>query len=310
MEKITENTKKKRKFGEVIKDEIQKIIIILVSSIYILQGVFNLETKDTTILDILGNIGISIVIGITISSCLREMGIKDGRNDEIFISSMKTYGATKEKATKYFDKLSSWCHFKNEQELEFKKKDIIQSAGLSWKGFKTGYYEGHQDKLTDNQKKAIETAKKCRIARLESEELLSDFPKNDKHIDKKFGETQKDFKSRDTLSNILTRLLTGIISGLYVLQPILNAETLANILWHAVQIAIWLTFGVIKYYSAKSFMIDEYRQSHIILKTEYLNEFVVTMENNPDVIKTYLEEGDDIERYIDKLIKEKENERK
>ena len=30
------------------------------------------------------------------------------------------------------------------------------------------------------------------------------------------------------------------------------------------------------------------------------------MENNPDVIKTYLNEDDDIDGYIEKLIKEKE----
>lgn len=302
----TENTKNKKKFGDILKDEIQKIIIIVVSIIYILQGVFSLETKETSILDILGNIGLSIVIGITISNCLRGMGIKDGRNDDSFVASMKAYGLAKEKATKYFDKLSSWCHFKNEQELEFKKKDIIQEAGLSWKGFKSGYYDTHQDKLTEDQKKALEEAKKCRVAKLESEELLSDFPKSDKSVEKKFGETQNDFKRRDTVMDVATRLFTGIISGLYVLQPILSAETLANILWHAVQITIWVTFGVIKYYNAKSFMLDEYRQSHIILKTEYLNEFIVTMENNPDVIKTYLNEDDDIDGYIEKLIKEKE----
>ena len=306
--KIMESTKNKKKLGDILKDEIQKIIIIIVSIIYILQGVFSLETKETTVLDILGNIGLSIIIGITIANCLRGMGIKDGRNDEAFIASMKAYGMAKERATQYFDKLSSWCHYKNEQELEFKKRDIIQSCGLSWKGFKSGYYDKHLDKLTEEQQKALEQAKKCRIAKLVSEELLSDFPKCDKrNINQKFGETQNDYKRRDAVTDGFTRIFTGVISGLYVLQPILNAETLANILWHTVQITIWLTIGVIKYYNAKSFMLDEYRQSHIILKTEYLNEFVVTMEKDPDVIKTYLNEDDDIDGYIEKLIREKEN---
>ena len=60
-----------------------------------------------------------------------------------------------------------------------------------------------------------------------------------------------------------------------------------------------------KYANAKYFMEYEYRQSHVIQKTEYINEFYVTMENNPKVVEDFDEEQE-IDKFILDFIKEKE----
>ena len=72
------------------------------------------------------------------------------------------------------------------------------------------------------------------------------------------------------------------------------------------QISMWLTFGVMKYVNAKSFIEDEYRQTHLIQKTEYLNEFIITIQNNPSVINEF-DEDKEVQQYLDELMKEKEN---
>ena len=305
----TENEKENKRFklGTYLKDRLQFIAIFVVSIIYIFQGFFELVQKDTTVIDILGNIGLSIIVGLVITTTLNNTGLRDGANDDKYIASMKFYGETKQKATPYFDKLSSWCHYKNEQDLEYKKRDIIQSAGLSWKGFKFGYYEEHTNNLSDEQKIALNNAKKCQIIRIKPDDLLSDLPKS-KTMEKgsKFGEDRNDYVKKELIIDIVTRISMAIICGLYILKPIISEEALGNILWNTGQIVIWLSFGVIKYYNARSFMVDEYRHSHIILKTEYLNEFIVTMSNNPDVIDKYNNEDTEINRFIEEFIAKKE----
>ena len=310
MTKETE-TNQKKKIGELLRENLQKITILLVSIIYITQGIFELTKKDTTILDILGNIGMSIVVGFIISSSFTSMGLKEGRGSDLFQNSLKVYGDTKVKATPHFDKLSSWCEYKNAQELEYKKKEIIQGVGLNWKAYKFGYYDEHTEKLNDIQKKAIEDAKNAKIYKLSSQDLLSDLPNKYGKFNKresKFGQTEREYKNKNNIYNFISKVAIAIVCGLYGLEPLINEENfkdvMAGVLWNAMQIVIWITFGVTKYINAKSFMEDEYRQTHIIQKTEYLNEFTVTMQNNPKVIEKY-DEDLEINKYIEEYLKTK-----
>lgn len=314
--------KNKKKLTDLIKENLQKIIIVIVSIVYIFQGIFALRTKDTTIWDILGNIGMSIVVGVIISSSLNSMGLRSGRYGDIFMGSMEAYGLAKNRATPYFDKLSSWCDYKNAQELEAKKKEIIQNAGLNWKAYKFGYYDDEKnlEKLEERQIKALKDVKFCKIYRLVSYELLSDLPQQKTVsifgktiIPKRFGEDETSYKTRNAISNLFSRIFMSIICGAYTLMPLINAdnkaEIIAGMLWNAMQILMWLTFGIMKYMNAKSFMEDEYRQTHIIQKTELLNEFIITMEKNPSVIVEYDEDAE-IDQYIVEYInKMKSNEK-
>ena len=306
--------KEKRKITDAVKDNLQKITIVIVSMLYILQGLFTIAKKDTSIWDILGSIGLSIMVGVIISSSMNSMGLKDGRLGDIFTASMQAYGKAKEDATPYFDKLNSWCDYKNFQELEFTKKDIIQSAGLNWKAYKYGYYEEHKDKLDEKQLRALEQAKYCKIERLTARDLQSDFPQTRRTLFGlkklgRFGESERDYKNKTLVSDFLTRVFMSIICGLYTLKPLWDGtnkqEVIAGILWNMLQIMMWIALGTIKYVNAKQFIEVDYRQSHIIQKTEYLNEFTVTMKNNPKVIEEF-DETIEIDKYIEEYIREKE----
>lgn len=299
---------KKKKFGEKLRDSIQKLLILVVSVVYVSQGLFSLTKKNVTILEVLGDIGLSLVIGIIISASMNSMGLKDGRKGELFEGSMKAYGEAKTKATKYFDKLQSWCEYKNAIELEAKKKDIILSAGLSWKGFKVGYYETHKDKLNEDQKRQLERAKSAKVDKLYAGDLLSDSNKDRTLLGKtfgRFGKSEREYSAIVNTSDVFYKVAMGIICGLYMLKPVFSDQILANMMWNSLQILLWLTFGGMKYANAKYFMEYEYRQSHVIQKTEYINEFYVTMENNPKVVEEFDEEQE-IDKFILDFIKEKE----
>lgn len=301
----------REKFSNWLKESLQKIIIFAVSIIYISQGIFELVENEATILEIAGNVGLAIVVGVTISTSLNSMGLKDGRNSEIFQKSMQAYGNVKSKATPYFDKIAMWCEYKNIQRLEQKRKDILQRYGLSYKGYKFGYYEAHPEKLTHDQEKALHDVKNCRVTKLKSNELLSDLPgahRASRHGNF-FGESEREYKTRSNFADGFVKIGVSLVCGVYSLSPLLTEDNkamiIAGVIWKALQILMWIALGLTKYINAKSFMEDEYRQTHIIQKTEYLNEFIITMQNNPKVIEEY-DDSLEINKFIEEFIREKE----
>ena len=300
--------KRKKTFVEFFKDNFQKIIIILICVVYISQGLFGFQKKDATLVEVLGSMVLSTFVGLIISGNLRSMGLKSGRNSEVYVASVQVYGEVKQKATPHFDKLPSWCEYKNAQELEFKKKEIIQGAGLNWRGYKLGYYDEHQDRLNEKQKSAYLEAKNCRIIKFYSNELLSDLPKIDLRTQNRFGKTEREYKREEGISDFVTKFCLGVICGLYTLQPLLTENNkqaiIAGIIWHTIQIILWLAMGALRFADAKSFIIDEYRHTHVIQKTELLNEFIVTMQNNPKVIEEY-DEDLEIDEYIEEFLRKR-----
>lgn len=299
----------KKKLGEVVRDNLQKLVIIIVSILYVIQGLFSIAKKDTTIIEILGAIGISIIVGITISNAFNSWGIKDGMNSQKFLTSCEVYGKTKIEATPNLDKLSAWCTYKNSQELEFRKKQIIQNSGLKWKAYKLGYYTQHKDKLKEEQINALKEAENLKLGGINPDDLLNISVSDKNKRYGKFGRSIKQFEVFNFYKDLTSKFALGILCGLYSLAPLINKDNagsmLASMIWNTMQIALWLSLGIIKYTNAKSFIEDEYRQNNIILKTEYLNEFIITLKNNPKVIEEY-DEDEDIERYIEELIKERE----
>lgn len=299
---------KKVNIGNVLKENIQKIAILGMSILYILQGIFEFRTKETTILEIIGNVALSFVIGILIKDNLVSLGLRDGRRSDDFKNSLQYYAQVKEQATEYFDKLPEWCRYKNAKELEWLRQDIITMAGLSWKGYKYGYYELHPEKLNEEQQKAIQRCKDAKISKLSSDELLSDLPSAKKKFGKRFGIDEKEYQLKTNIQSILSKIATAMICGFFTLSPLINAsnwkEVLAKVLWNAIQIIMWLTFGVISYANAKGFILNEYRQTHIIQKTEYLNEFIQTMKKEPQVIEEFNKDVE-LDEYINEFVKER-----
>lgn len=298
----------KKKIGDMIKYNLQKVVIIIVSILYVIQGLFSISKKDTTIIEILGAIGISIIVGITISNAFNSWGIKDGMNSSKFLTSCEVYGKTKIEATPNLDKLSAWCEYKNAQELEMKKKQIIQSSGLKWKAYKLGYYDENKSNLKHEQINALKEVSELKIETISPDDLLNISISEKSKKYGRFGKSIKQFEKINFITDLASKIGLGVLCGLYGLAPLINGDNagdlLASMVWNTMQIMLWLSLGVIKYADAKSFIEDEYRQNSVILKTEYLNEFIVTLKNNPKIIEEY-DEDEEIDKYIESLIKER-----
>ena len=127
-------------------------------------------------------------------------------------------------------------------------------------------------------------------------------PKNRFSEKNRFGETVLEYQTKGTLLDIIVKLGLAIICGLYTLEPLKDANW-AGLIWNLLQILMWLSFGFQKYIDSKYFIEYEYRQSHLVQKTELFNEFIITMQNNPNIIYTY---DVNIDLEVDKFIKQKE----
>lgn len=295
----------KTKTSSTVREKLQIVIIVLICCVYIAHGLFTLEESQQTVAEIVGNIAWSGTIGVIISSMFTSQGLKDGRNTELFLNSLKAYGDSKSRATPWFDKLTTWCSYKNAYDLEIRKKEIVEGAGLNYRAYTVGYYDEHPDVLTEDQLKALEKVDTCKILKITQRELLSDMPKNRFSEKNRFGETVLEYQTKGTVLDIVVKLALAIICGLYTLEPIKDSNW-AGLVWNLLQILMWLSFGFQKYIDSKYFMEYEYRQSHLVQKTELFNEFIVTMQNNPNIIYTY---DVNIDEEVDKFIKQKEEQK-
>lgn len=288
-------------FIRVLKNKVYILAIVIVSAGYIFYGWFSLSKTGKSVIEIIGSCGMALIIGLSITTFLRKEGLKNARNSDLFKSSQEIYADVKEEITPYSDKLPMFCAYKTEQETNNLKREKIINVNLNYSRWLDGFYDNEiiYNKLEDYQKEALEEVKKIKIEPYKSSELLSDLPNQKYKNEKRFGIDTKEYERYKMVSSLLSKILIAIISGYYTLSP-LKDNNIAQTLWNSIQIAIWLLFGSLDYNNAKDFILNEYRQTHIIQKTALLNEFKTIIQKDP----TKLDKYDDYE--LLKKLKEKE----
>lgn len=284
-----EKQENKKNIFKILKSKIYIIAIVVVSIFYVFYGLFNFEKTGKSVVEILGSIGMSFIIGLSLVNFLRKEGLKSARDDETYKNSLILYAEAKEKAKPYYDKLPAFCVYKTEQDKTNIKREIITNANLSYFKYLKGFYKDKQD-LEEYQKKAIEEANVVKIEPYQTSKILSDLPNEGiLGIKSRYGRDEKQYIAQKNVSGILSKVIWAILSGYYTLGP-LNSDNLPQAVWNALQIAIWLAFGSIDYANAKEFIINEYRQTHIIQKTSFLEEFITLMEKEPEKLNQYDDE--------------------
>ncbi|MGN1337334.1 MAG: hypothetical protein ACI4WW_02550 [Candidatus Coprovivens sp.] len=283
-----QEVKEKKNWFKIFKSRIYILSIVIVSIGYVFYGLFNVETTGKTIVEIIGSCIISLLIGLSITTFLRKEGFRSGRLSDIFQSSLLDYAESKEKAQNNFDKLNQFCAYKTEQEIIAIKREIIINANLKYDTFVKGGYNNKilYEKLEDYQKKALKHAQNVRVKPYQTKDLLSDLPNETKFNHKRFGYDENDYIRAKGISSFITKILLSIIGGYFTLAP-LNTGNISQCVWNAIQICIWLLFGTIDFMNAKEFILNDYRQTHIVQKSSLLKEFNTLMINNPHKLDNY-----------------------
>ena len=299
-----EQTKGQNKVWLFVRENLAKIALVPISIIYIIYGLFMLQKKDATIVEIIGSIIISIVMGTAIAICMMNAGLNDAKKTPEFKEKVKDFNDVKKEAVEYQDKLPTYCNMKNIRELEETREDILQSVLLDAKLWKLGYYDKHKEDLTMEQIIALNRVKNVKIDKTTSRDLMSSDtanPKKNKYG--KYGKNKREYLTQKNVQGVLITLIVSIVFGYYSLEPLFNEDTLSTLVWNIFQIVMWLALGIIKYCDAKSFMLDEFAENNIVTKTNILREFIAIMKKRPQLLEDFETEQD---KKIKEFLKEQE----
>lgn len=299
-----ENSKGQNKVWLYIKDNIAKLALIPISITYIIYGLFMIEKKEESILNILASISISIVMGTAIAICMMNAGFNDAKKTQEFKDKKRDLEEAKNEAVNYQDKLPTFCNMKNLRELEETREDILQSVLLNPKLWKLGYYDKNKQDLTQEQLYALHKVKNIKLDKIRSRDLMiMDTSRNKKNKYGKYGKNKREYLTQKNIQGLLMTLIISIVFGYYSLVPLFNKDTISTLVWNIFQIIMWLTMGVIKYCDAKSFILDEFVENNIVTKTNILREFIAVMKNNPKMLIEFETEQD---KKIKEFLKEQE----
>ena len=149
-------------------------------------------------------------------------------------------------------------------------EDYFDEQGKA-KGY-TRLYQGtdkSEIKREKARKKAYREALQLKLTPLSTAALTAEGSNHEDPFD--FGETEGEYE-RHTLINVaIKKAVTALIFGYYCVEQVLNFNY-ANLIWRALQIAIYLVGGVFKMLAARSFIVHTQRMQ-IIQKINYLSAF-------------------------------------
>mgnify|MGYP005750924787 CR=1 FL=1 len=286
-----------------LKENTSKLFILVIVVVYVLYGTLVLIPTGASIEEILGNVSISLLTGSSIYFFMRNAGSQDAKKSDYFLNIKTEYEETKKKICDKIDSLPSYCNMKNAFALENKKKSLIQSVNLSYRIWKTGFYDEEVNRihLSVKQKVALMKVNEIKIKPIQAMDLLNESNLTKKEYERhgEFGKSEREYNRNKTITGLFGMLLFSTVFGYYTVFPTFNEGTLQSIMWNLFQVVLWIGIGTLKYFDSKSFILYEYCENNIRKKTAYLNEFIAITNNSPEVLIQYSDATDDeVEKYI------------
>lgn len=255
------------------------IVILLVGVAYILTGASNIIKTEETIGAIITSSLIGLVLGSLISSLFGQQAIRDGYNDIDLINAQNSQAKEIESIDKEIDKLDIYCDKENELTMIRKRTRILKRVGIKYEQFEQEDYG--KIVLTRRRKRAIRKANNIGFGYLTSDWLLADMDEEDERNTKRIS--IKAYETKQTVSNLFSKTLTGIIGGLYVLEPFAKFNW-SIVIWRLFFFALWVIFGYVRYWVDFGFMTKDYRKS-IVNKTNYIIKFKNSLIKHPEWYK-------------------------
>ncbi len=265
-----------KKLQTFIHNNIFYFIILLVGGAYILSGASEIIKTGKTIDAIVAASALTTILGWLISALFGQAAIKAGYDDPDFIAAQNSQAEAVEAIDGNIEKIDTYCDKENEAVMVRKRTRILKKAGIKYSMFESGNYSGIE--MTKRRKAAIRKAESIGYGYLTSEWLLADIDEAEDENEKKTS--VKKYISKQNISNIITKIITGTIGGLYVIEPFSKAEW-NIIIWRLFFFAIMVIFGYVRYITDFNFIVRDYRKT-IVSKTNYLVKFKNSLLTHPD----------------------------
>lgn len=255
------------KVSTFIRNNMHYLIIGLISFIYILYSLVTIDKSGKSVIQIVSEGLIALAMGVSITSILSFKGLSAGMQSKQYLKSQNDYDKQINIANDKIDRLEEWCENKTKRIIKRKQTMILTRACLSYESFTNRKYLDME--LTKEQKKAIRKSYNVKVYGLTADELVSDCTENEA-TDKPY-ETLNSYKARRFKRTLLTKIIFALIFGYYTVKMITDPN-LANVIWHAFQIALWIALGFMEYMNSCSFITGTY-SNQLKRKKRYLEEF-------------------------------------
>lgn len=245
--------------------------VILISVIYIAGSLITISKSGRTVYEILGEGALSLIVGIMINGAFRTAGIKRGDEDERTVATRELHARAVEEITPKIDILYDFCNSENKRAVRDIRIRILSSAGLKY----TDFFDSEGNLLNVNEpqekqkKKAYKKALRVKIRHLSPSDLTTDVGESNEPFD--FGKSKRSYAKGKSIGDGIVKLVMAVIFG-YFGVGLSNGIDLASLIWHSLQIILYISSGIIQMYTSYMWVTDEYRGS-IIKKIDYLQKF-------------------------------------
>ena len=276
-------------FKKFIFKNIGFALIFAVSALYIAKGLFTLDQSGLSVAEIVGNSALSMAVGFSINFIFRQSGILYAQDDREVIETNNLHEKIIDEITPYIDLLDGFCETENAEAKKSIRKKLLSETSLKYddcfdadgyaKEIKTSFIYTGKDKSEKREAlkkhrhdmKIYKKALYLKITPLAPSSLTTDGVNSEDPFD--FGTTATQYQAKKSGWDVVTRLLFGVLFGYYTFRK-LDGASLDSILWNALQIAIYMIFGVIQMLGAYIFVKtdDRYRT---VKKIDKLQKFKI-----------------------------------
>ncbi len=303
------------KVKEFIRNSIGYIMVIFTSCLFIFSKMFMLNPTGKTFGQIIGEGLLAFLMGISINLFFTSQGLINGKNDSSMEATLTLYAKTVETVSPNINRLGDWCHKKNRNTYKCERAKILARGGLKYEDCFTEegitkpfvYDKEYNLIIKDKDKLKYKDTKQDEKLRIKNLKKLNAEIKEEYKLKKKYykkavnlhlteiyptdltsegrkkndpnnwGKTIKEYSLISNSKATLGRAFMAIMFGIYGVEKLVSFSW-GNVIWSALEVCVYIVFGIIAMNDAYMFMTNDYR-GRIIKKIDNLEEF------NNDLLK-------------------------
>jgi hypothetical protein len=255
---------------EFLKQKLPLIVLSIGCFAFVFKDVVNWKLNSDNIHTLIISMIITYFFTMYVVIIMGKMGIKAGKNNQIFLATLDYYTKAKKEIEPYRQYLGKFCKMKTQEEQLIMQKHILDEENLEVDKL----YEYDLTKMTKRQIKCIQKAKKLKTIRLQERDLVSERGWSKKsQWGTYLGKSEREFVIANETSNSLSKFLLPIAITLLGIESIV----MANIVGGLIKVAVVLFSGLINYLSNEDFALNELR-NRFINKADFLKEFKALCE--------------------------------
>lgn len=316
----------KKTSAESVKKRLQDgmgyVTIVLLSVVYLATSFVVLTPNGKTMRQIAIEGFAYTALSLAIDRLFSMQGCRSGERDPRVVATVTTHGQAVERIAKWFDRLEAWCEQKTALTLINVRSMILGGEGMKYANCFTESGEAKEfclqpyptqlkwvkgESLSSILRKALRRwawwrvqmrrercyrrAVRQSITPLTPSALTGFAGRVDDPYN--FGASTLEHETRGSRVGLFSKAVTMFIIGYWGVEMI-EDFSLETLILRALQIALSLAMGVIRYYRSYMYVTEEYR-SKIIKKIDCLQMFEAAMRREEDIHehdKSYVPSGE------------------